>query len=210
MKSIKKAATMDSANKPQALANVKPSQLKIMEESLMKFSDLLIASTSVDHDELCFWEPKTLAPYEPLIEKKFVAAPNTLQVSSANHVIAAHGQKTTASIWRWDKKEPILRFPLKDQLSVLKLSPNGGSLCLAGSKGAGRISVWEVATGFLLGEVENAHYMDVTDLDISIGCDLVITGGKDFKVKVWVLADLLFGGKAACFAEFSDHTAEVT
>ena len=44
----------------------------------MKFSDFLIASTSVNHEEICFWEPKTLAPYEPLLEKKFVAAPNTL------------------------------------------------------------------------------------------------------------------------------------
>lgn len=52
--------------------------------------------------------------------------------------------------------------------------------------------------------------MDVMDLDISAGSDLVITGGRDFKVKVWVLADLLFGGKGNPLAEFSDHTSEVT
>jgi hypothetical protein len=56
----------------------------------MKFSDLLIASTSAAHDELCFWEPKTLAPYEPLIDKKFSPAPNTLCVNSNGHVMAAH------------------------------------------------------------------------------------------------------------------------
>jgi len=67
-----------------------PSQLQQLEESMMKFSDLLIASTSQNHEEICFWEPKTLAPYEPLIEKKFMASPNTLQVSPANYVIAAH------------------------------------------------------------------------------------------------------------------------
>ena len=35
----------------------------------MKFSDILIASTSANLDEISFWEPKTLAPYEPLIVK---------------------------------------------------------------------------------------------------------------------------------------------
>jgi hypothetical protein len=45
----------------------RPEKLKSLEESVMKFSDLLIASTSSLLDEICFWEPKTLAPYEPLI-----------------------------------------------------------------------------------------------------------------------------------------------
>lgn len=44
-------------------------------------------------------------------------------------------------------------------------------------------------TGLMLGEVEQAHYMDVLDLDISITNDLVITGGKDMKVKVWILKE---------------------
>lgn len=170
-----------------------PSQLQQFEESMMKFSDLLIASTSLNHDEICFWEPKTLAPYEPLTEKKFSAAPNTLQVSSANHVLCASAQKTTMNVWRWDKKEPVLRFPVKEMLSVVRFSTNGGSLCIAGSK-TGRLSVWQVTSGELIGEVESAHYMEVTDLDISVTNDLVATGGKDFKVKVWVLTDLFFGG----------------
>lgn len=45
----------------------KPDKLKAFSDSVMKFSDLLIASTSANHDEICFWEPKTLAPYEPMI-----------------------------------------------------------------------------------------------------------------------------------------------
>jgi hypothetical protein len=53
-------------------------KLKQLEDSLMKFSDTIIASTSSEHEEICFWEPRTLAPYEPLMENKFVAAPNTL------------------------------------------------------------------------------------------------------------------------------------
>jgi hypothetical protein len=44
--------------------------------------------------------------------------------------------------------------------------------------------LWQVETGQLLGEVE-AHYMGVSDIDC---CDdMVITGGKDSKVKVFIL-----------------------
>ena len=73
----------------------------------MKFSDLLIASTSQNHDEVCFWEPKTLAPYEPLIDKKFSCQPKTLQVNSASYVIGANSTKTTVNVWRFDKNETI-------------------------------------------------------------------------------------------------------
>ena len=48
--------------RPQKLEKVKG-----LEESVMKFTDTLIASTSSAHDEVCFWEPKTLAPYESLM-----------------------------------------------------------------------------------------------------------------------------------------------
>jgi WD40 repeat protein len=41
--------------------------------------------------------------------------------------------------------------------------------------------------------------------------DLIITGGKDSKVKVWILAQLIaIGGHDQCFAEFGEHSAEVT
>jgi len=51
----------------QGKEEAKQTSKKSLEETLIKFSDLLIASTSASHDEVCFWEPKTLAPYEPLI-----------------------------------------------------------------------------------------------------------------------------------------------
>lgn len=41
----------------------------------------------------------------------------------------------------------------------------------------------------MLGEVDSAHYMDISDMDIAMTNDLVITGGKDSKVKVWVLTE---------------------
>jgi len=44
-------------------------------------------------------------------------------------------------------------------------------------------------TGEVLGEVSAAHYMAITSLDLS--GDMIITGGKDCKVKAWMIADLL-------------------
>ena len=44
-----------------------------------------------------------------------------------------------------------------------------------------------------MGEIESAHYMEVIDLDISLTNDMVITGGKDQKVKIWILSEIFFG-----------------
>ena len=44
-----------------------------------------------------------------------------------------------------------------------------------------------MSTGQLMGEIESAHYMEIIDLDISIGQDLIVSGGKDSKVKVWLV-----------------------
>jgi hypothetical protein len=52
------------------------------------------------------------------------------------------------NVWRWDKKEPILRFPVKDQLSVFKVSKNSAdtSFCFGGSK-KGALSIWQSIDG---------------------------------------------------------------
>ena len=51
--------------------------------------------------------------------------------------------------------------------------------------------------------------MEINDLDISHdNTDFIITGGKDCKVKVWLLSELLVNGQ--CFAEFNEHQQEVT
>ena len=46
-----------------------------------------------------------------------------------------------------------------------------------------------------MNETDNAHYLAITDLDVAKGTpwqgDLIITAGKDTKVKIWTLAALL-------------------
>ena len=78
-----------------------------------------------------------------------------------------------------------------------------------------------------MNETDNAHYLAITDLDVAKGTpwqgDLIITAGKDTKVKIWTLAALLSLQQEAqnnldmkqqehiaMFAEFGEHTSEVT
>lgn len=120
-------------------------------------------------------------------DKKFFASANTLCVNPVGHIWASHVNKTTVTCWRWDKKDPVLRFPLKEELSVLKTSTFlAGAFCVGASKHTGRLYIWGVQNGQLLGEIEGAHYMGINDLDISAQGDLVATAGKDSKVKVWI------------------------
>ena len=96
-------------------------------------------------------------------------------------------------VWRWDKKEPYLRFPLKEQLSVFKVSQAGhegstSNICAGGSKN-GVLTVWSAVDGQIIAEVDQAHYMEISDLDISReNSDMIVSGGKDCKVKVWFLS----------------------
>ena len=135
-----------------------------------------------------------MAPYEPILEKKFFVGSNTLCVNSQNYVWASHSHKNIMNVWRWDKKDAVLRFPVKDQLNVFKMAvsdSNIAAICVGGSK-KGLMSVWETNTGQLLADVESAHYMEINDLDISkTNSDMVITGGKDCKVKIWLMSALL-------------------
>lgn len=41
----------------------------------------------------------------------------------------------------------------------------------------------------MLADVESADFMQINDLDLDL--DLVVTGGKDCKVKVWMISSLL-------------------
>jgi len=111
----------------------------------------LICSSSSSSELIQVWEPKTLAPYEPLSSSKFIPGANTLQASSHNFIWASHAQKNFMTVWRWDKKEALLRFPLKEPLSVFKISRSqneaGTSQICVGATQKGTFTVWQGSTG---------------------------------------------------------------
>ena len=175
---------------------------KSFDDALLKFTDSMVASTSAGSEQIQIWEPKTLAPYEPIgdkNDKKFKVAEKTLSLSPNGWIWAAQATKNIMTVWRWDKKEPTLRFPLKEQLSVFKVH---NDICIGGSK-RGSLTMWHSFSGEILEEIESAHYMEINDADLT--SDMIVTAGKDCKIKVWLICNL-----PSCYHEFGDHQQEVT
>ena len=53
------------------------------------------------------------------------------------------------NVWRWDKKEPVLRFPVKDKINVFKIAAQDSQvapICVGGSK-KGLLTIWQASTG---------------------------------------------------------------
>jgi WD40 repeat protein len=182
-------------------------QIRQFQENVTKFTDSMIVSTSSLSEQIQIWEPKTLAPYEPLFENKFVPGSNTLSVNSNNFIWSCHSQKQIMNVWQWDKKEVALRFALREPLSVFRT--HSVSLCAGGDK-KGRLYLWAMKNGELLADVESAHFMQITDLDLND--DMVLSAGKDCKLKVWFVSDLIKSSVISKqpYAEFGEHTAEIT
>jgi len=64
-------------------------------------------------------------------------------------------------------------------------------MIICGTK-RGSIQIYQLVSGALLAEVDSAHYLAISDLDVShTSFDLVLTGGKDSKVRLWITAELL-------------------
>jgi len=139
-------------------------------EGALKFTDSLVASTSEKSDSIIVWEPSTLAPIEIFAGDKFLVHSNTLQVDPAGYIVGTHVQKTMMAAWRWDKtREPVMRSPLKEELTVMRMfgsSLRQDQMLACGTK-KGKILVYMLGSGQLIGEVDNAHYLEVTDLAVS-------------------------------------------
>ena len=132
-----------------------------------------MASSSSENGQVCVWETQTLAPLETFKSDKFFVSPNTLQASPTGFIVATHIQKTTLAAWRWNKtSQPILKCPTKEEFSVVRMCSNaqGQEMLVCGTK-KGKILIYQVGTGNLLAEVQNAHYLAINDLDLSAGND---------------------------------------
>ncbi|KAJ1808602.1 Pre-rRNA-processing protein ipi3, partial [Coemansia sp. RSA 2599] len=101
-----------------------------------------------------------------------------------------------------------LVFPLPEEITCVH-SVDSGRLLVAGAR-SGRILVWAPASGRLLRSWD-AHYGAVTAL--ASGEGVLVSGGEDAAVHVWVLSQVLVHDgdvPAAPIATMSEHTMPVT
>jgi WD40 repeat protein len=189
-----------------------------IESTHNKFPDCLVASTSLNSEEIQIWEPKSLSPYDPFSDPKFHSGQNTLALNPDGHIVSSHQHKNILNFWRWDKRDVQQRSPTKERITVLRLTQDG-LYCLTGSKmtegqGFGKIFVWSLNDGQLIGEVDNAHFEALTALEISNNGELVATGGADSKIRVWTLISLMNqhsqNPETQSFCDLSHNTATIT
>lgn len=116
---------MQKSKPKESVLGAENSIIPSFEDSLLKFTDSLIASTSAESDQILIWEAGTLAPLETFRSDKFFVSANTLAVNTSGYVFASHLQKTTMAFWRWDKPSlPCLKSPIKEELSCVKMFGN--------------------------------------------------------------------------------------
>lgn len=73
-------------------------------------------------------------------------------------------------------------------------------MLICGTK-KGKLLVYHLSNGNLIAEIEGAHFLAINDIDVterrgtqSHQADLIVTGGQDAKVRVWILSELLTAG----------------
>lgn len=149
-------------------------------------------------------------------------------------LVAAKG-KALINVYSWGKESPDQRIPVPEQLACLALCPNGTEsysdivedetnetrlpkfrlpYLLIGGGVSGKLYVWELNSGLLL-NVKEAHYQMPTSMKVTSDGSYLITSGKDSRVLVWRIADLVAFNKddeklVKPVHVFSDHTLEVT
>jgi WD40 repeat protein len=87
--------------------------------------------------------------------------------------------------------------------------------CVTGTA-TGKLYVWEICTGRMVGAVETAHYREISVLRFSNDGAYVLSGSEDATVRVWRLSRLLERHQAGApetstpFHTWADHTLPVT
>lgn len=108
-------------------------------------------------------------------------------------LVALNGKKAAVNYYLVDKERPVHRFFGQDRLSALCLSPCGGRL-VAGNE-EGKLMVWDVASGEMLGAVEDAHFQWISVVRMSADGGYVASGSWDGTVKLWSMTELCGGWK---------------
>lgn len=129
-------------------------------------------------------------------------------VNQGDKIFIASKNKALINVYSWGKESPDQKIPIPEQLTCLVLCQNVQlnqsfnvneefSLpkfrlphLLIGGSISGKIYVWELASGLLL-TVKEAHYQRVSNLKINNDGSFLISSGKDGRVLIWNILDLI-------------------
>ncbi|KAH3675948.1 hypothetical protein WICMUC_002244 [Wickerhamomyces mucosus] len=160
-----------------------------------------------------------------------------------DRVFAAAKGKALINVYTYGKESPDQKIPIPEQLTCLTLVPNKDEnisnlndydqedieesndvytklpkfripYLLVGGGISGKIYTWELASGLLL-SVKEAHYQSLTVLKVTSDNSYLVSAGKDSRVLVWRISDLVEFSKdeervIKPAHVISDHSLEVT
>ncbi|KAF9480515.1 WD40 repeat-like protein [Pholiota conissans] len=148
--------------------------------------------------------------------KQTNAGPHSVAVLESKNaqggfILASQPEKSILNVYNFQKDQITLKIVLPEKLTSIALDRNG-ELC-AGGTAAGRIYLWETASGILYNSWD-AHYRQVNVLHFTNDGAALISGSDDSGVSVWSVSRLLDedmqNEHLMPHCTLSDHTLPVT
>ncbi|MEW5316242.1 MAG: hypothetical protein WDW38_007623 [Sanguina aurantia] len=175
---------------------------------------VVLLGCSLPDSNITAWDLRTgtnLTSYKPSSSSR-----NGLCCVGRDYLAAAQTNKDALHFFAHHKDQSVQRSFTVERTAALASSMDGTYLAAGGASGT--IYLWEVGSGRLL-RTWAAHYKAVSVLAFAEGGSVLVSGGDDTLVNVWLLADLLDVGLDPMSAEYSrpqplhawcEHTLPVT
>ncbi|CCE89446.1 chromatin-binding/pre-rRNA-processing protein IPI3 TDEL_0A01140 [Torulaspora delbrueckii] len=142
------------------------------------------------------------------------------------YLFVAQAQKALINVYNLSgphKRESVeQRLPLPEVLSCLatledprcdtnhKIPDFNVPYLLLGSTGSGKLYIWELNSGILLGVKPLAHYQAITKIQSILQGKYIVTSGADARVIIWQTSDLVSMSEPKPVCILHDHTLPVT
>mmetsp|Transcript_39563 Transcript_39563/g.112198 ORF Transcript_39563/g.112198 Transcript_39563/m.112198 type:complete len:476 (+) Transcript_39563:131-1558(+) len=120
--------------------------------------------------------------------KQNASTRNGLCFVGRDYFAACQSKKGALHFWAWHKDQVHQRCFAKEPLLCIAASPCG--TFIAGGTASGSILCWDTGGGQLLKEWP-AHYKAVTALTFTSDGHMLLSGGEDTVLNVWLVADVL-------------------
>jgi WD40 repeat protein len=158
--------------------------------------DTVVSYTS---DRVQVWEARSTA-----ILAQFITPPTYTRgvALPAHYLLVADQQKPLLHYYKFGREESVRKSAVADPVVTLVQS---GAFTIGGGE-RGSLYVWFTETGELVGFVA-AHFGAITCLS-ALG-DVVVSGGSDGTVMVWMVSRLVCG-ESRPFQTFREHTLPIT